>query len=597
MLRLHFCFLVLSFSAAVAQEGATVYHSHCSSCHDTGVGRAPLLEGFRRVALESVQSALMQGVMVRQGLRLNREEIRAVSAYVTGKKFAPEAPERNACTSTPPSFDSALDSPHWNGWGVDSSNQRSQSAAMARLTADQVPRLKVRGAFGFDGAWRADSQPTVAGGRLFVAGTNNRVFALDAATGCLRWAFATDAGVRTAISIGRVGTDWAVYFGDIGGSVYAVNAVTGKLIWKTQVEDFPGASITGAQTLYGGTLYVPVSSMEELLAGEKDYECCRFRGSVSAVDAATGKVLWKGYTIPDAAQPTHKNSAGVQMWSPSGGAVISAPTVDPVRRAIYVTTGDSYSHPAASTTDSFVALSMDTGQMLWSAQMTLNDTFNNACVMKDSANCPDTLGPDADFLSSPMLISLPSGQRALIAGQKSGVVHAVDPDQPGKILCQTRIGDGYVGWGGAADDRTAYIAYSGMKWDRNRLLDLDAGSGLFALDLATGKMVWYAPPGICGIQPSCSTAQSAAMTLIPGIIFSGSLDGHLLACSTSNGQWIADFDTAKPPKTVNGVPAHGGSLDGPGPVVVDSMVFVNSDYDLAGGMPGNVLLAFSVDGK
>ena len=581
----------------MAQDGASVYHSHCSSCHDIGVGRAPLLEGFRRVAPESVQSALMQGVMVRQGLQLNLAEIRAVATYVTGKKFAPEAPERNLCTSTPPSFDFALDGPRWNGWGVDGTNQRSQSAAMARLSVDQVPRLKVRWAFGFDGALRAGSQPTVAGGRVFVAGTNNRVFSLDAATGCVRWAFPTDAGVRTAVSIGRIAADWAVYFGDIGGSVYAVNAVTGKQIWKTQVEDFPGASITGAPTLYGSTLYVPVSSMEELLAGDQKYECCRFRGSISAVDAITGKVMWKTYTIPDAAHRTHKNSAGVQMWGPSGAPVISSPTIDPIGRAIYVTTGDSYSDPAANTTDSFIALSMDTGKMLWSSQTTVNDTFNNACVMKDSANCPDTIGPDADFLSPPMLTSLPNGSRALIAGQKSGVVHAVDPDQSGKILWQTRIGDGYVGWGGAADDRAAYIAYSGMKWDRNRVLDLDAGGGLFALDLATGKMLWFAPPGICGIQPGCSPAQSAAVTLIPGVVFSGSLDGHLRAYSTSNGQRIVDFDTVKSFKTVNGVTAHGGSLDGPGPVVVDSMVFVNSGYGLAGGRPGNVLLAFSVDGK
>src|SRR6202011_2701933 len=95
---------------------------------------------------------------------------------------------------------------------------------------------------------------------------------------------------------------------------YAVDAVTGKLLWKTRVEEFPAAVITGSPTLHEGRLYVPVSSGEEVSGGSPDYECCKFRGSLSALDAATGKRIWKSYTIPDLPRPTHKNSRGVQQY-------------------------------------------------------------------------------------------------------------------------------------------------------------------------------------------------------------------------------------------------------------------------------------------
>jgi len=581
----------------MAEDGSAIYHSHCSACHDAGVGRAPSLEGFKKIEPETVEAALTEGVMAMQGVQLSRDEVRAVSTFVTGKKFGPDTPEQFMCKTAAPPFDKALDGPHWSGWGVDATNDRSQPAAMARLKQDQIPRLKVKWAFGFEGASRILSQPTVAGGRVFVAGTRSTVYSLDALSGCVRWVFSASAKVRTGMSVGKIGSDWAVYFGDMGGAAYALNATTGKLIWKTPVEDFPGAIITGTPTLYGGQLFVPVSSMEEVQAGDAGYECCRFRGSVADLDAETGKLIWKSYTIEKAPEQTQKNSRGVQMWGPSGGAVLSSPTIDPVKRAVYVTDGDSYSDPKAETTDSFLAFSMDTGKLLWSAQMTKGDVFNNGCLIKTSGNCPATVGPDVDFLSSPILVSLPGGARALVAGQKSGMVYAIDPDAQGKILWGMRFGNGEVGWGGAVDDKNVYMAFSGKIRGWGNQLNPDVGGGLSALDLATGKVVWYTPPAVCGLQPGCSPAQSAALTLIPGVVFSGSYDGHLRAYRTSDGQVIGDFDTGQVYKTVNGVKAHGGSMDDSGPVVVDGMLFVESGFGLSGGMAGNVLLGFSVDGK
>jgi polyvinyl alcohol dehydrogenase (cytochrome) len=277
-----------------------------------------------------------------------------------------------------------------------------------------------------------------------VGGGDRKVYALDAKSGCIRWAFATEAVVRTAISVGPIsGTNqFAVFFGDVGASAYAVNATTGALMWKTKVEDHPAARIVGAPTLYSGVLYVPVSSFEEATGSQPTYQCCSFRGSVVALDSATGRQIWKAYTIPEAPRPTNRNAIGTKLYGPAGAAVWSAPTVDVQRHAIYVATGNSYSNPPAETSDAILAFDLATGRMLWHRQATAKDSFVVACYGGDQTNCPEDHGPDGDFGQSPILMSLRDGQRVLVVGQKSGVIYALNPDQESKILWQTRIGKG-----------------------------------------------------------------------------------------------------------------------------------------------------------
>ena len=609
------CAALFFVPGAVGQEGSAIYQKHCAKCHDDGVARAPQPIAMKGMSPERVLDALTTGKMAEQGKALTAAEARAVAMYVTAKSFGSEqAQAQGVCPDPGVSLDKPLSGPYWNGWGVDPANHRMQPAGMARLNVDQVSELKLKWAFAYPGAIRAFAQPTVAGGRIFVGSDSGKVYSLDAATGCTYWMFKADAPVRTAISIGPVESRWVAYFGDQRAQAYAVAAATGKLLWKVRVDDHSAAVITGAPTLFDGRLYVPDSSYEEVTGSMPKYECCKFRGGLSALDAATGKLIWKSYTIPEAAHPVRKNKAGIQMWGPSGAGVWSSPTLDLKKRAIYVTTGDAYSDPPARTSDAFVAFDMDTGKMLWSRQMTEGDAFNVACPGGD--NCPEANGPDFDFGCSPSLVELPNGKRALVAGQKSGMVHAVDPDQQGEVIWQQRVGKGGalggVQWGNAADSKNVYVALSDYKTDytggprpgANRNLfgsfsapDPKAGGGLFALSLATGERVWYAPPPGCGDKPGCSPSQSAAVTVIPGVVFSGALDGHLRAYSTADGKILWDVDTALEYKAVNGVKAHGGSIDGPGPVVVDGVVYVNSGYAFIGGMPGNVLLAFSVGGK
>jgi polyvinyl alcohol dehydrogenase (cytochrome) len=358
--------------------------------------------------------------------------------------------------------------------------------------------------------------------------------------------------------------------------------------------------------LHAGRLYVPVASGEEGAGAAPSYECCRFRGSIVALDAATGRQVWKTYMIPEEPRPTKKNAVGTQLWGPSGVPIWSSPAIDTVRNALYVTTGNNYSDPTTALSDAFVALDLDTGRMLWSVQMTANDAYTAACRLPDKTNCAEANGPDVDFGASPILVSLPNGRRALVAGQKTGVVHAIDPDDRGRVLWQTRIGQGGtmggIQWGSAADATTLYAGLS----DIGRLMltyrnstdaDPKRGGGMFALRLEDGRILWSTPPPGCGDRRRCSPAQSQAVTASPGIAFSGSVDGHMRAYSTTDGRIVWDVDTIREYETVNGAAGRGGSLDGPGPAIGGGMVYVNSGYPTAGGMPGNVLIAFSVDGR
>jgi polyvinyl alcohol dehydrogenase (cytochrome) len=584
------------------QNGADLYSRYCSQCHDAANSRAPSRSVLQSMNLEEVLRTVTTGSMASIAQELTNAERTAIASFIArkGSEAAPASTDISKCAQNPVGFPQRVDGPRWNGWGADVGNSRFQPAAMAGLTRDQVPLLRLKWAFGFLGRSAAVAQPTIVGGLVFVGGGDREVYALEAKSGCTRWTFKTEAVVRTAISFAPIsGTDqFAVFFGDVRANAYAVNATTGALVWKTKVEDHPAARITGAPTLYSGILYVPVSSIEEVTGSPSAYQCCTFRGSVVALDIATGKQIWKGYTVPEAPRPTKRNAVGTQLYGPSGASVWSAPTIDVQRQALYVATGDNYSDPPSETSDAILAFDLATGRMLWHWQATAKDSYITSCLSADRTNCPESAGPDHDFGQSPILVSLRSGQRVLVVGQKSGVVHALDPDQEGKILWQTRVGKGGplggIMWGSAADQDHVYVANSDMWFSGYKTLDPNAGGGLFALELATGKISMQVPPVSCGSRSQCSPALSAAVSAIPGVVFSGGVSGYLRAYATDDARLLWEVDTARDYPTVNGVSAHGGAMDGPGPTIVDGMLYVNSGYAQWGGLPGNVLLAFEV---
>ena len=473
-------------------------------------------------------------------------------------------------------FDPGPD-PAWNGWGNGTSNNRFQTAGKAGLTAADVPKLKLKWAFAFPGDLQSYSQATVVGGRLFVGSWGGKVYSLNAATGCIHWYYEAGSGVRSAVSIGRVQTSTGprvlAFFGDGAAFTHALDAATGEPVWKVKVDDFPTARISSSPTLYNGRLYVGVASGEEASGAVPTYECCKFRGSLVVLDAATGQRVWKTYLVEEP-KPTKKNAGGAQLWGPSGAPIWGTPAIDPVKNAVYVTTGNNYSDPGSSMSDAFVALDLATGKILWHRQMTASDAYTSACRLPDKTNCADSNGPDFDFGSSPILVTMADGRRALVAGQKSGIVHALDPDRDGAVIWQTRVGKGGtmggVQWGSATDGVNVYVANSDigrvmLNYSTRTDADPKQGGGMFALRLADGERVWYTPPVGCGTRPRCSPAQSAAVSAIPGVAFSGSVDGHMRAYSTIDGKIVWDVDTIDVYEAVNGVLGRGGSLDGPGP--------------------------------
>ncbi len=605
--------LVLFGRPGIAADGATVFQQTCASCHESASNRAPGRDALQAMSPENVLSAMESGSMVSIALNLPAVDRRAVAEYVTAKTLAQSLnlnpPSEAMCSQTPDTSFNPLAGPRWNGWGVNASNTRFQDEATAGVTAADVPRLKLKWAFGFPGDLSADAHPTIAGGRVFVGSHSGNIYALGAETGCVHWFFKAAGPIRGAVTIAPVetrgGRRYAAFIGDAAANVHALDAATGKLLWTQKVDDFPGAKITGSPTFHDGRIYIGLTAMEEVTGAVSSYECCRFRGSLVALNATTGARAWKTYTIAEDPRPTSRNKVGTQMWGPSGAPIWTSPTIDVRRRRIYVTTGDNYSDPPTSTSDAVIAFDLASGRRLWSRQMTTGDAWNVACSAPDTSNCPASKGPDVDFASPPILLNLSNDRRVLIASQKSGIVHALDPDRDGEILWQTRVGKGGtmggVQWGAAADQSNVYVALSDIGLiaiPNSTGLDPDpnVGGGMFALRLEDGSRIWHTPPAACGDRKRCSPAQSAAVSAIPGVAFSGSVDGHLRAFSARDGAILWDVDTVRPYETVNKVPARGGSLNGPGPAIAGGMLVVNSGYAIT-GIPGNVLLAFTVDGR
>jgi polyvinyl alcohol dehydrogenase (cytochrome) len=582
----------LDGAQAQLPKSGRLFEQDCVMCHgNVAGGPGPEAGALRRLSPEIIVQALASGSAHAQARSLPESDRRAIAEFLSGRNYmAPGAGDAarmpNACRSNP-GISSLAGAPAWNGWGVDATNGRFQSAKDAALPASRISRLKLKWTFGFPGATAVYGQPTLAAGRVLVGTNTGFVYSLDAATGCVYWSFQARAGMRNAISIGAIkgqGTArFAAYFGDVRANVYAVDAATGRLLWETRVDEHPVAGITGAPALFEGRLYVPVSSREEAAGIPVNYPCCTFRGSMVALNADTGRQIWKTYTISEAPKPRGKNSAGTQLWGPSGGAIWNSPTIDSRNHALYVGTGNAYTMPGADGTDSIMAFDLESGKVLWAVQDTPHDAWL-ACLPASwgvTENCPNPMGPDYDFGASPILRNLPGGRRVLVAGQKSGMVWGHDPDHQGAVIWEVQLPEklalGEITFGGAADDRYAYFGVSSL--------------GVAAIDLATGERKWVSPVKAAGPRLGIG----AAMSVIPGAVFGGGYDGILRGFSTTNGELLWQFDMRQEFPTVNGVGARGGSMGSAGPTIAGGMLFAGSGYVFGErGTPGNALLAFTV---
>src|SRR5216683_4145787 len=584
-------------------SGADVYQKRCASCHDQAGSRAPSRDALQKLSSARILRTLDFGLMMAVAYPIKREEREAVANFLGTKAEETPLPASAFCSANV-SIMSGPSNDTWAGWSPSVSNARYQTAERAGLAPAQVRHLKLKWAIGFPGDVTAFAAPTAVNGTLFVGSASGAVEAVDGKTGCTHWVFQANGPVRAAILPVSGGSATSLVLTDLIGWAYALDARSGHLLWKKRIDDHEATRLTGSPVALDGVVFIPAASWEETRSLDPQYSCCTFRGSVTALRVRDGSQVWKTYTV-DAPQKTGTNSAGSFQWGPSGAPVWSAPTVDTKRGLLYVATGDNYSVPATLTSDAVMALDLKTGRIVWTEQVLANDAYTSACRSK-GVNCPPPNGPDFDFGSSAILVRAPNGKEILVAGQKSGMVYAFDPDSKGKILWQTRVGkgglNGGVQWGMASDEQKVYAAVSDVSGVMNTAgpvggatFDPAKGGGLTALHLEDGSKAWFAPSHPCDPpRPGCSPGQSAALTLIPGVVFSPSLDGHVRAFSTEDGEMLWDFDTAAQTySTVNGVPAKGGSIDGAGPVVAGGMLFINSGYPRNGGMPGNVLLAFA----
>ena len=608
--------------------GAALYQEHCANCHEGGVSRAPHLTWLEMMTPQALVASMTDGLMRPQSAHLNAEQHIHIAEYLSRARYAAQAPAATpACVGEAARFDLSRPTPTV-GWGHDTA--RFVDAQTAQLTAADLGNLKLKWAFAFPNALRARSHPAIALGAVFVGSQDGTVYAFDLQTGCQRWAFQASAEVRTGIVLsawqpsaaaGAPTDDAAIadaaqqedaasppadpplaFFGDILAKLYAVNALTGELVWSIKADDHPSATITGTPALANDRLLVPISSLEVTPAADPDYPCCTFQGKVLAVDPATGEIIWSHSTIPDPPVQVATTSAGTPVLAPSGAPVWSSPAVDLKRNLAYFGTGENYSSPADGNSDAVIAVDLTTGERVWTRQSTAGDAWNVACMMADNPNCPAEDGPDFDHGASMILVEV-EGRSVLAVGHKNGTVYGLDPDSDGAVLWSTRVGrgsiQGGVHFGMAAAEGLIYAPINDMNDTRNGdWLDPElARPGVHAIDAASGEVMWrHVQEDICSPERAfCDPGVSAAVTAIPGAVLAGHLDGHLRAYSAANGEVLWDFDTTQPATAVNGLTAQGGGMSGgAGPAVADGHVVINSGYGLYFHEPGNALLVFAV---
>ena len=586
--------------------GAKLYREHCAMCHENQVPKAPQKMFLQMMSGPTILASLERGLMAAQGSVLTPAQRQHVAEYLSGAPLSAQVAARPVprCASTIASGFDTSSAPSPTGWGYD--NARFVPADAAGLDRDSAKRLELKWAMEFPNALRARSQPAIAYGAVYVGSQDGTVYALDLDTGCARWTFKAGAEVRTAIVPHEISTAGdasktlrRVVFGDVIGRAYSLDALTGALAWSAKLDDHANATLTGTPAVHAGTVYAPVSSLEATTAAEPTYECCTFRGSVVALDAATGEQKWKAYTIDEPPALVRTAGSDKRNFGPSGAPIWNSPTIDAKRGVLYVGTGENYSSPADDRSDALLAFRLTDGKLQWSQQMLAGDAWNVGCMMKGRPNCPIENGPDVDFGAGTILTRLADGRDVLLAGQKNGVVYALDPDKSGALLWKTRVGRGGIQGGihfgmAVAGDRV-FAPISDMTDARDgRPVEGPPRPGLYALDVATGRLVWSSPAANeCGTTPLCDPGISAAITAAPGVVFAGHMDGKFRAYDSSDGKVLYEYDALQPVKTLSGTTAKGGSFGGAGAAVRDGHVVVNSGYGLYFHMPGNVLLVFA----
>ena len=505
-----------------------------------------------------------------------------------------------ACPSSSSTAPVDLSHIYSDGWGYGTANRRFQ--ADTSINRDNLGALQLAWAVSLGKKADHHAMPLVTTNTVFIGTEDGTLLALDRETGCERYVRQFDGSIRTAIIHHEVSikgqVETLLYFGTITGSVYAITASAGDVRWHVQADVHAFTRITGTPTIFEDTVYIPVSSSEAGVAAGPTYSCCTFRGSILAVDAASGERRWRSYSIPEPARITGTRLLLIKERGPSGAPVWLAPTINPDLGLLYYGTGENYSLPATLTSDAILAISLKDGAVVWSRQFTANDVWNISCDLPlISPNCPDKeLGVDLDFGASPILATAKRRGPILLAGQKSGVVYAQNP-ATGELLWERRVGRGGklggIHWGMAVNEgqNLLFVPIS----DRMAEGSFPARPGLHALDLDTGEVAWSTlHTGGCTGDLGCESGISAAVTATPGLVFAGALDGMLRAYDETDGKVLWSYQTDTELTSVSGEVVTGGAIDVHGPMVAGDMLFVTSGYGMFLQKSGNAFLAFRI---
>lgn len=610
--------LVLSSLAAHAQTGEEhpgleVYQTYCAACHEGGDPRAATLEALQSMTPEALSYTLTSGVMAGQGQNLDEEELVAVIDYLAATERSDEWITTNLCEAGQRAVD--FQGTAVPAAGVDRRFSRNLSAAQGGLARAELGDLELAWALGFPGVSGLRSAPAIAGSTLFYPVTvTGQVLALDAASGCIRWAHDAGAPLRASATLAEPLADGTrpLIVTDEFARVHAIDAASGDRLWTVSgaIDPDVATRLTGAPLPYQDRVIIPVSASGVGRGAAPDHECCDGRGGIIALDAATGERLWTWVTMPPAEYTGERNAAGARLRGPSGAPIWSSPSLDEERGHLYVTTGENTSLPATGTSNAIVALDVDTGEQQWIFQAIPDDVWNMACTGREPGpNCPseeDSIRKDWDFGGAAIPVTLADGSDLLLAGQKSGHLWALDPDD-GSLVWQQRVGDGGAlggnHWGIAVDGERVFLPindphYSSMSADM-----VDAG--VFAFDIATGEPLWeYRSSPACddGRRDRVESCEekygfSAMPLVIDGALVAGNIDGRLFIFDGGTGDILFEFDTAQAFETVNGVEARGGSIDAHSVAAGAGMLFVGSGYERFRQQPGNVLLAFRPAGE
>lgn len=638
--------------------GAAVYQQWCASCHDTGQqSGAPSLAALRQLNRATVKYALELGYMKIQAKDVPQDELAQLIDWLPASESDNDAwiaaarcpvKTREVRLGNAPRISTTF--------GVTNIANRAQTAEATGLTRDEMKTLDVAWVAAFPQTPTMRSQPVIIGDTIFIAATDSgRLYALDTNTGCVKWHYVSEMTLRSSLTFAEATetSPAAIIMGDAAGFVHAVDAKSGRRLWISNARLNEYNRITGAPVVHDGKVITPVSAIEVNYAGADDYECCKGQGALIAFDLATGDKLWTGTTMEEA-KPTRLSRTGTQQWGPSGAIIWSTPVIDAKRNVAYAGTGENVSWPATDTSDAIIAYDLDTGAKKWVFQATKADIWNYACGRR-GANCDwpgEYHSPDHDFGATAMLITRRDGSELVVAGQKSGVVWALDPDT-GSLVWSNKVGRGSANggahWGLAFDGELIFAPMNDPNRPPTPGENPNYGPGLHALDAMTGEIRWsykpnqrdcgaelpiasaYAPAPEWRIQPvaapvlptpriatprpttnaasptpsalpaappqrpanPCRLGMSPAPLLVDGAVVTGTTQGMLRIFDAKTGEVLFEYMTNRPYEdTVNGVEGHGGGLDSAPYIAGDGTLFVQSGYARFGEPPGNVLIAF-----